>query len=201
MSRVRAPELEPEQAEDTEYEDVDDLVGIATELMQRDENKLDREMLHEVGRELDIPPEYLEEARTELAKRRALAKAESAAKTALRKKITLAVGAGVLLLTAAFGVGYTSTASTLRERHAELSAREAQVQNVRERQAAVIERLGDRAPTPDIDAELIGAENRVRVETQRYAESAALYNEAAGGSWASFVAGLAGVPTSVPLSP
>lgn len=197
MTRARAPELEPEET----YEDVDDLVEIATELMQRDEEKLDHEILREVGRELDIPPEYLEEARTELAKRRALAKLDRETSTELRKKVALALAVGFVILLACTGLAYTSTAGTLRERYAEVSVLEAQVQNVRARQEAVVERLGDRAPTPDVDAELIGAENRVRVETQRYADGAARYNEAVGGSWAAWVANFAGLPTTVPMTP
>ncbi len=182
-------------------EDVDDLVGIAAEMMNHDEGRLDREDLNAVGRELDIPPEYMERARVELARRRAEAARVAAAKKALRTRIGIGAAAAAALATVIVGFAYSSTASDLHALHEDVEARAAQVRNVEARQQSVTARLGDREPTPDVDAELIGADNRVRVETQRYGTAAADYNEAVSGAWASWVAGVAGLPGHVPSEP
>lgn len=180
-------------------EDVDDIVGIAAEMMQRDEGRLAAEDLQAVGRELDIPPEYMERARAELARRRTETARRAAAKKALRRKLALG-GALVLLLGAGIAaLAYSSTADELRALHRDVAAGAAQVRNVQDRRAAIDARLGHREPTPDVDAELIGAENRVRVEAQRYAQVAARYNEVASSGWASWVASIAGLPDQVPL--
>ena len=55
-------------------------------------------------------------------------------------------------------------------------------------------------PGPDRDAELSGAENRVRIERARYDETAAAYNAKVGATWASLVARIFGLPPRARLS-
>ena len=72
---------------------------------------------------------------------------------------------------------------------------------MRARQRAIQATLGSQPSTPDREAELVGAENRVRVEVQRYAKAAAEYNEAASGLLAPILASWAGLPRELPLTP
>ena len=52
----------------------------------------------------------------------------------------------------------------------------------------------------DSDAELLGAENRVRVEQKRYDEAAAKYNAEARGVGAGLARTFVGLPAEVPMS-
>jgi hypothetical protein len=197
------PELEPaaEESDVTEYEDVDDVIGIAAEMMREDEGRLDEQELDAVGRELDIPPEYLDRARVELARRRVAEVRLEEQTQARRKRVGMIAALVVALSTILAVTSYSSTASALRERHGDVQARAAQVDNVRARKLAVEQQLADRPASPDKDAELVGAENRIRVETKRYVEAATAYNEAAAGWFASWSASVAGLPAQVPLTP
>jgi hypothetical protein len=88
----------------------------------------------------------------------------------------------------------------LRAQLADVEAKRSQVVNVLERQAATERQWRDAPATPGRDAELSGAENRVRIERKRYDEAAARYNGASGGSFASSWARRAGLPPRVPMS-
>jgi len=61
-------------------------------------------------------------------------------------------------------------------------------------------RLEGRAPDREVDAEIAGAENRVRIERKRYDEAAADYNRVAGGFNARWVTIFSGHPKRVPMS-
>lgn len=189
-------ELEPEH---TERDDIDDVIGIAAELMRQDEERIDRADLHTVGRELDIPPEYIEKARTELAHRRAEQTRLAAESSAKKKRVAMVVGATAAALVIVFALAYASTVSTLRDRHTAVQSHAAQVANVRARRTTVVQQLADRPASADKDAEIIGAENRIRVETKRYADAAAAYNQAAAGWFGAWAASVAGLPPQVPL--
>ncbi len=180
-------------------EDIDDLIGVAVEIKEKDEESLSVEDIEEVALELDIEPEYVEQARTELQRRReeqAQREAKEKRKAAARKKWMIGGGVGV---TAIFGIWSVATLSSLGSLHSEVEARRAQVQNVRERKRAIAEQLEGRPDSVDKDAELVGSENRIRVEAQRYAEAAARYNEAARSFPAPLVRPLSGLPAEVPL--
>ncbi len=185
----------------TKRDDVDDVIGLATEMMLEEQESLTREDLHAVGRELDVPPEYIEKARSELARRAAEMARTEAEMRARRSRLVRKAAMGAAALTLIFILWSWSAVSTVRERHVAVQTRAGQVSNVRDRQQAVTELLAGRPTSVDTDAERIGAENRVRVETQRYVVAAAAYNAAAGRFPASWVLPLTSLPSSVPMVP
>lgn len=181
--------------------DVDDVVEIALQMMDEDEGQLSLEELREIGDDLDIPAEYIERAQTELQKTRAETKAETKAKTeqqaAVIRKALLGGGIVVLLVT---GWAYFAL-SGLSTLHAAVEAQGAQVANVTARKTEVLKAYAGKPDSPDKTAEVIGAENRIRVENKRYSEFAADYNAAAGQFPAVIFHGVAGLPDSVPVTP
>ena len=186
---------------DTQIEDVDDVIGLAAEMMRDEQDVLSADDMRAVATELDIPPEYMERARKELTRRRTEAK-RLAAQAQARKKRFVKVSAIVLAVTTAvIALWGWSAVSSLRAIHTTVEAQRAQLANVRTRKTAVQQQLAGRPDSVDKDAELIGAENRIRVESQRYATIAAQYNSAAASFPASMFAPLAGLPRSVPLDP
>lgn len=189
------------QPERVEREDVDDVIELASRMHEEERDRLDVADLHAVGAELDLPPEIVERARVQLAERRQEEVRTSAARAELRRRRARWAAVSAVLLALVLGVWGQATASALGERHAAVTAQAAQVENVRARQREVEELLAGRPSSPDRDAELIGAGNRVRVETQRYALAAAAYNEAAARAPAAWVRPLAGLPREVPLLP
>lgn len=181
-------------------DDIDDLIGVAVEIKEKDEQSLTIEDMEEVALELDIEPEYVEQARAELQRRREEQEKKAAREErarATRKKWAVIGGVGVV---AVFGIWSAATLSTLGSLHSEVEATRAQVQNVRERKKAVVDQLKGRPASADRDAELVGAENRIRVETKRYSEAAARYNEAATSFPAPIVRPISGLPSEVPLT-
>jgi hypothetical protein len=196
---MTGPRIEPEP-DGTPVDDVDDVIGIAAEMMREEEGRLDQADLHAVGEELDIPPEYIERARVELRRRREQQSKDLAERTATRKKLALGAMATTGVVALVTGLLYASTAADLRERYADVQSRAAQVENVRARKAAIVQQLAGRPPSPDKDAELVGAENRIRVESKRYAEAATSYNQASGGWFAGWAASVAGLPEHVPVT-
>jgi hypothetical protein len=81
-----------------------------------------------------------------------------------------------------------------------VDAKRAQVHSVVERQARVKEMYPDGPVTPSAEAELLGAENRVRIEMKRYDEAATAYNTKADGLGSGFATTVLGMPKRVPLS-
>ncbi len=190
-----------------ERDDVDDVIAHAEQLRIEDERDLSLEDVKAVGRELDIEPAYIEKA---VAKRETEKREQAAAEAALRverqKQLALArkVGLGgavaVVLGCLVIWLGAQSRASELRSLDAEVARARAQLVSVTERQARVETEYRPRSPSPDRDAELLGAENRVRVERSRYDEAAAAYNAARGRSFGGWAARLYDVPARAPLS-
>ena len=130
------------------------------------------------------------------------ARERHAEREAQARKRKLLVGAAataggllVVVIAAAF-----NTQGDLNRALAELDRTHAQLVNVRERQAAVVREWGQRPPGADRDAELSGAENRVRIERARYDEAAADYNATVGATWPSIVARAFQLPTRARLS-
>lgn len=108
------------------------------------------------------------------------------------------IGVGVLLVVA-LAATFVTQASVIAA-NADLQRQRAQLQNVRERQHVVLEQWGRSPASPDRDAELSGAENRVRIERARYDEAAAAYNAKVGSLWSGFVARMFGLPDHAKLS-
>ncbi|MCP4132743.1 MAG: LemA family protein [bacterium] len=76
----------------------------------------------------------------------------------------------------------------------------AQVINVMERQRAIQERYRGLPLTPAAEAELAGAENRIRVERQRYDNAVSAYNTKAGSFPGSIWSSILDLPKKHPLS-
>ncbi len=180
-----------------DFEDVDDVIGVAAELKDASADKLTLEELQEVAGDLDIPAEYVAPAVAELERRRrAKAQAERASR-ARRNKLLLWAAS---ILGAAL-VAVLMVQAGLSRALAEVDAHRAHVLNALDRVESTERHYAD-APSGDRDAraEIDGAHNRVRVARQRYDEHAAAYNGRAASFPGRFVAPLFDLPTSVPLS-
>ena len=198
---------EPRPDAPTKLSDVDDVIGLAAELREHEANELSLAELEEVGRELDIEGTYIRRAVVALEeKKRAAAEAEAREATrrdAQKRTLTraaLGVTGATLLVLLALWLWGQSIQSDLRGHLGEVQAKRAQVVNVVERKAETERQWRDAAPSANRDAELSGAENRVRIERKRYDEAAARYNAAHGGGFTEFWARRAGLPERVPMS-
>lgn len=111
------------------------------------------------------------------------------------------VGGGLALIAALGAAAALQQAGRgVTQAWAEVDRARAQVVNVRQRQAEVLARFGGQPTTPEQEAEVSGAANRVRVERRRYDEAAAAYNASAAGTLAKLAARLHGLPTVAPAS-
>jgi hypothetical protein len=186
-----------ELAAQVDYEDVDEVIELASRMRQESQGRLTPEELQEIGEELGIPAQYVERAREELGRRRIQAdEAEREAK-ARRQMLVWRGGIGAVVVVVVFGVWSMFAVSNLRTLYAGVEAHEAEIANLRERQASVVELYAGRPDSPDRDAEIVGAENRVRVAMQRHGEAAAAYNERAGRFPATLWAPVVGLPSRV----
>ena len=180
-------------------EDVDDIIGIATEIAEQDRKKqvqLDVGDVVEIGEELGLEGKHVEQA-VETFREREQRDVEASAR---RKKHLLIAGAvlgGIFAILLMLGV---SGRSTLRSLKADVDRHRAQVVNVLDRQKRVEARYQGAAATPERDAELAGATNRVAIERRRYDDVASAYNEAAGSLTGSLAVMFFGQAGSVPLS-
>lgn len=180
--------------------DLDDVIELATRRAEARADEVSIEEVERIAAELDISPAEVRAAIDELKRRRA---AEAAAEGTRRagdrirrgrlKQIALAVGALLLL-------GALWTPISLGGKLSAVEQHRADIDNALERQRAVEARLAGRAPTPAVDAERAGADNRVRIARQRHDEAAAAYNRAAGRPPAMLFRGLFGYPATVPPS-
>jgi hypothetical protein len=110
-------------------DDVDDVIGIASELEQSDADRVSVPDLEEVGRRLDIEPRYVREAVGELDRRKR-AKAEA-------RTVALAASAVIsVALAAELPVSHGSLSSSL----AAVEQARAQVENVRDRRESSVRR-------------------------------------------------------------
>jgi hypothetical protein len=126
-----------------ELDDVDEVIGLAAKLREREANELTLADLEEVGRELDIEETYVRRAVEALeAKRREAALAERRAGEVRRARWRLVakLAAGLAALALLLGVGTWFAGGAvereLRAQHADVEAKRSQVVNVLERQAA-----------------------------------------------------------------
>ncbi len=155
-----------------DYEDVDDVIGIAAEMMHAQADMLSVQELEEVARELEIPAEFVARAVSELDRRREARSQAEAVASNKRKKFAASVGAvvGFMLL------WMVLDHSMLSGQWTSVEQAHAQVVNVIERQQATEARYAALKESVDKDAELAGSENRVRIERRRYDEAAGSYN-------------------------
>ncbi len=190
-----------EKFESLPDEDIDDVIGIAAELMQQDDDALDRAEMIAVGRDLDIPEEYLDRAYSELQKKRRDEARKQRRAEGRRRRLLILGGTGTVSFVFISVMWAMFTLNGLGRLHADVEAKRAQVSNVIERREAVAERWSSQPDSPDKMAALDGSENRIRVETKRYAESAAQYNARAERFPASFFLKFSSLPPSVPVEP
>lgn len=181
---------------EVDYEDVDDIIGIAAEMQDLESDRLSIDDLREVASDLEISERHLEPAITELRRRRKALLEREAARKRRRNYILY----GVFAVVAVLLVWALISSGNLGSLHNEAKRARAQVVNVTERQAATVLQWRDLPNSPERSAELSGAENRVRIERQRYDEAAAAYNSAASSFPNRLWRGLFGHPASLPLS-
>lgn len=181
-------------------DDVDDVIGHAARIKLGEEGKLSLDELKAVGRELDLEDRHVELAVHNLEAERKQAQTQAARRSARLRKLASFVTIGVAMLVALVIAVTLSARSALDASLGEVQAKAAQLENVRERQARVQAMYVGRAATLDSDAELLGAENRVRVEQKRYDEAAARYNAEARGLGAGLATSFFALPGRVPMS-
>lgn len=181
-------------------QDVDDIIGIAARMKQANAERLTVEELEEVARDLDIEPQYVAQAVETLRRRRADAQAREAAQRARRRKIALGAAVAAAAVAVIVGAMAMIGRSGLSERLAAVRAQHAQVVNVMERQRQVDARLAGQPQTPDRQAEMLGSENRVRVETKRYNQAASAYNERVSSLTGGLALALFDLPERVPMA-
>lgn len=178
------------------YDDVDDIIGIAAEMQDLARDRMSVEDLVAVGNDLAIPEHYLKPAIAELARRRAALLAEEARQAKRRRTLWL-VGAALLVAIAIWALVGQSALGALA---AEVAAKRAQVVNVIERQRATIAQWKDEPSSERKAAELSGADNRVRIERQRYDAAASAYNARVAAFPSGLWAAIFGHADHLPLS-
>ena len=180
--------------------DLDDVIEIAARRAEGRADEVSRDEIEAIARELDIPATDVDAALHELRRRRAaeaaaqgVARADRRARGYRIKQLAIITA---VVLVALVGWSYAS----LNGRLAAVERQRSQVANVIERQAAVERTYRARAPTAAGDAELSGAENRVRIERRNYDEAVTAYNTAVQGFPAVIFRPLIGFPGPQPLS-
>ena len=180
-----------------EGDDVDDIIGIAARMMNDDEGKLTPEQMREVGEELDIPVEYIEKARAELEVQRKRERRAANDKKERSKMVKMAAMGVAAVFVLVVVVGALSTSSSLNKLEGIVKQTRAQVENVKAREVETKARLKGRANSPDKDAELSGAANRVRVETKRMNDAISVYNTKASSLFGTLATLFTGLPGSI----
>lgn len=179
MPNERSVMNKTSRAAKTDYDDVDDVIDLAERLRMADADRLSAQEMTEVGEDLGIPQKYVDQARRQLSEQRAVEAREKRGRAANERKIRR-FGAIISIVLIAIGCIWSAVASSsLGDAEAALRAQSRQVQSARQRQSSVHTLLADRPASPDKDAELIGAENRVRVELKRCNEALSAYQRAA----------------------
>ncbi len=193
LGTVRGPMPDPDREPRIDREDIDDIIGIASQQADLEAERITIQEVLDIGQELDLAPRHVDAALRELDRQRE-AQATAAAIWRLRlvRSAWGAAAALALVLLAA-----VTGQRTLAGRLAEVERCAAQVQNVIERQVAVRARLGGSEASVQRDAELAGAENRVHLERRRHDEAAADYNAMAQGIPGRWWAVLFGMPSHV----
>lgn len=182
------------------YDDVDDVIEAAARAKDQEASFLSVEELQEVAAEIDIPARLLGPAIEQVRRRRELeiARERAVAEAALRRRrlgLYAAAALGVVLL-----VWGLAARAGLRNAMLEAEQQRSQVVNVMDRQLATRAQWVDAPDSPAKSAELSGAENRVRLERQRYDDLATEYRRRATSLGGRAVVWLGGYPAELPLS-
>ncbi len=164
----------------TKYDDVDDVMELAERLRSEDVVQFSASEMAEMGDELGIPAEYIEQARSLLKERRLLEEKQALEKAAAQKKLVRFGVIGAVVVVVVFGILSMVSSSKVGGLATAADSAIAQVDSVQERQKSVKATLANRPDSPDKDAELIGAENRLRVELKRCNDVVVRYNQYAG---------------------
>ena len=170
--------------------DLGDVIEIAAERQQQADESLSVEEVKEVAEELDIDASHIDDAVNELEVRKRADLQEKAETSKFKLIGGGVVGAFVLIL---IGIGISMSGS-LSSKYTDVEQAKAQYQNVLDRKKSVEKMWKGKPDSPDKMAALEGAENRVRVEGQRY-DAATKYNQSLG-----FWATMTGAEDKVPLS-
>ncbi|MEM7245883.1 MAG: TPM domain-containing protein [Acidobacteriota bacterium] len=186
----------PHSTETVATEDVDDLIAIATQLREQEEDALHREDLLAIATELGLESHHVDRAEEELARRRAERARQEEEDRRFQRRLLYA-GVGLALLVGLFGlVGQAS----LRKDLAEVEAHRAQLRNVLDRQEEVKRRYRGAQTGPDWVAEVSGAENRVGVERRRHDQVVSDYRARASSFPGALWVRIFGLPKKPPLS-
>lgn len=178
------------------FKDVEEVIAAAAKANDERQDQVSVEELQEMAAQLDIPAELIEPAIVEVRRRREAQLATERERAIRRKRLGLgAVIAGGVLAVIVL-VWLVTTHSALQDSKLAVDRQHAQVVNVMERQRATTQQWSSAPDSPDKQAELTGAESRVRIERARYDELVTTYRKDAGGlgSW------LLGYPSTLPLS-
>lgn len=181
-----------------DYDDVDDIIATAERLREKARNELTLEEMREVGAEVGIPADFIDRAHQKLQEERRAETIAAIRQKNRRQRMLTIIGGILVLILVAGAVSYSSTTSRLNDLYAEVEQHQAEVANQKARQGSVEAHYRDLPDSLDKQAELIGAENRVRVATQRFNEAAARYNRAVRLPPASMLTG-GSLPSMVPL--
>lgn len=139
-------------------------------------------------------------AQAERLKRHEKARAEQFENAGRRRFFVIVAASVLLLLVLGISVKLRVDGERLTTRYAAVEKSRAQVKNVKERQLEVTAHQQYAEPSETRDAEIAGAENRVRVERKRYDEAATAYNAELDGFFVKWAAKTRGLPPSVELS-
>ena len=180
-------------------DDVDDIIGIAEQLKERDTETLTVDDMVEIAGELDIEVEYVEKAIHHLKHQR-LAEQEKEKQAQIRWQKYKKLGAVALAVAfALFLLGGIVTQSSLSSKFSEVKTLESKVVSALERQKKILERYGTRSDV-DADGAIDGAENRVRLAKRHYDEAVGTYNKSANRIWAKVWAGFLAYPSRISFS-
>lgn len=157
--------------------DLDDIIAIAEQLQGEEEpERLSFEEVQAIAKELDISTEAVQKAFLVLEEGRvkqAQEEQKQQERKALRnKRITQACLVAMICILLSFLFSY----NTLTHQSTEVELHISYVQTALDRQAVIQKRYGTLEPTLDSNAELDGAENRVRVAQRRYDKAVNDYN-------------------------
>ncbi len=187
---------ETDEASEIRYDDIDEIIEIAARKKHAAAELLRLEDVREVGNELGISDEHVEDAIAELERRRKKEAEQEKKRRDLLKKCAAGVAGGAVLIG---GIAMLSS-QQLRSDLNDARQQRSQVANVVDRHEQTAQYFADRDDSLDRSAELQGALNRVSVETRRYDEAASRYNGRATGFPATLWTSLFGLPDELPLS-
>lgn len=178
------------------YEDVDDVIGIASELQELDADRLSVEELEAVAKDLEIPAQFVAPAVQELRRRRAAKLAKDEARQKRNRLVAYGVAAAVVLLL----IWAIAAQSSLASDAGAIEAKRALITSVSEQRQRTIAIYQNQPESPEKKAALAGAENRVRTERMRYDTLVGAYNASVTSFPGSVWSAIFGLPDPFPSS-